>query len=75
MMKYAIQLDENCFIHYNINKNTTFTNDLEKAKMWEKLGMLNTFTEKSYYKKFLDNFPNWKIIEVNIEYKIKEYEI
>lgn len=71
MTKFTIQLDENLFLHYNTNKATTSTTDLEKAKMWEKEGMLNTWTKKSYYKKFLDNYPNWKIVTLNIQYTIK----
>ena len=70
MKKYAVQLEENLFVHYDTKKETTSTDNLEKAKMWEKPGMLDTFTKKSYYKKFLDNYPNWKVIQIDIEYTI-----
>lgn len=70
MIKYALELEDNLYLRYNAYSGYNedhFTNDLEKAKYWEKLGMVKNYLSKYYYKNKLKDF-NYKIIEVEIKY-------
>ncbi len=68
MIKYALELKEGLYLKYNAftgyNKEH-YTNDLEKAKYWEKLGMIENYVSNCYHANKLKEF-NYKIIKVKL---------